>query len=165
MSGPDHGGCGRLTIVAAPVEEWIAEAVLMRLDSPAIADAVAGRAAIDERHAALMDELQSDQAQKRELAGMWARKEISSADWKEARDPIEARLYNTERQLSHISGTNTLEGLAGRGGELRASWESLNLTRQAAIVAAVMDHATITAGSGGGRREVDPSRILPTWRL
>ena len=165
MSGPDHGGCGRLTIVAAPVEEWIAEAVLMRLDSPEIADALAGRAAVDERHSALMEELQADQAQKLELSGMWARKEISSADWKEAREILDANLYNTERQLSQITGTNTLDGLAGRGGELRTSWDSLNLTRQAAIVAAVLDYATISPGSGGGRREVDPNRIVPSWRL
>lgn len=43
----------------------------MRLDSPEIADALAGRAAVDERHAVLMEELQSDQAQKLELSGMW----------------------------------------------------------------------------------------------
>lgn len=33
LSGPDHGGCGRLTVVAPPLEEWLAEAVLYRLDS------------------------------------------------------------------------------------------------------------------------------------
>lgn len=137
----------------------------MRLDSPEIADALAGRAAVDERHSALMEELQADQAQKLELSGMWARKEISSADWKEAREILDANLYNTERQLSQITGTNTLDGLAGRGGELRTSWDSLNLTRQAAIVAAVLDYATISPGSGGGRREVDPNRIVPSWRL
>ena len=33
--GADHGGgCGRLTVVAEPVEQLIAEAVLQRLDSP-----------------------------------------------------------------------------------------------------------------------------------
>ncbi|TXN31947.1 recombinase family protein [Lacisediminihabitans profunda] len=166
MSGPDHGGgCGRLTIVAAPVEEWIAEAVLMRLDSPEIADALAGRAAVDERHSVLVEELQADQAQKLELSGMWARKEISSADWKEARDILDAKLYTIERQLSQITGTNTLDGIAGHGGELRTSWDSLNLTRQAAIVAAVLDFATISPGTGGGRREVDPNRIVPSWRL
>lgn len=165
MSGPDHGGCGRLTIVAAPVEEWLAEAVLMRIDSPVMADALAGRAAVDERHSALLVELQNDQAQMSELADMWANKMISSAEWKAAREPIEARLFNTDRQLTQITGTNTLDGIVGHGAELRASWESLNLSRQAAIVAAVLDYATITPGNGGGRREVDPNRIIATWRL
>ena len=44
-SGPDHGGCGRITVVAEPVEELLVDAVLARLDSPALADALAGKAA------------------------------------------------------------------------------------------------------------------------
>jgi hypothetical protein len=47
-AGPDHGGCGRLTVVAAPVEDLITRAVLLRLDSPELADALSGRAAPDE---------------------------------------------------------------------------------------------------------------------
>ena len=110
-------------------------------------------------------ELQADQAQKLKLTGMWARKEISSADWKEAREILDAKLFSTERQLGQITGTNTLDGLAGRESELCTSWDSLSLTRQAAIAATVLDYATISPGSGGGRREVDPNRIVPSWRL
>ena len=162
MAGPDHGGCGRLTIVAAPVEEWITEAVLIRLDSPAMADALAGRATVDDRHAALTAELQADQAQMTELAGLWAAKSISSAEWRAAREPIEARIYTTERQLGQITGSNTLTGLVGNGVALRSSWASLNLTRQAAIIAAVLDFATIQPATSRGRA-FDPFRIVPTW--
>ena len=42
-SGPDHGGCGRITVVAEPVEELLVDAVLARLDSPPLADALAGK--------------------------------------------------------------------------------------------------------------------------
>jgi site-specific DNA recombinase len=165
MSGPDHGGCGRLTIVAAPVEEWLAEAVLMRIDSPVMRDPLAGRAAADERTSALLSELQDDQAQMGELAELWASKAISSAEWKAAREPIEARIYTTERQLSQITGDHTLDGILGHGDELRTSWESLPLTRQAAIVAAVLDFATIAGGEGRHTNAVDPNRISATWRL
>lgn len=163
MSGPDHGGCGKLTIVAAPVEEWLMEAVLMRLDGPEVAETMHGRAIADERHAALAAALQSDQAQMKELAELWAGKGISSAEWKDARVLIEARIFNYERQLAQLTGTSTLAGIVGNGEALRASWDSLNLTRQAAIVAAVLDFATILPGAGGGRREMDPNRIVPTW--
>ena len=33
LSGPDHGGCGRLTVVADPLERWITDTVLYRLQS------------------------------------------------------------------------------------------------------------------------------------
>lgn len=163
-SNPDNGGCGKLTVVAEPVEEWIAEAVLIRLDSPALSDALAGRAEVDERHSALMAELADDQLQMAQLATSWANKEISHAEWKIARDVVEERVRKAERQLSEINGTSTLDGLIGNAIAVRESWESLNLTRQAAIVAAVLDYATIAPGQIGAR-SLDPSRILPTWRL
>lgn len=34
QSGPDHGGCGRLTVVAEPLEQFVTEQVLYRLDTP-----------------------------------------------------------------------------------------------------------------------------------
>ncbi len=164
MSGPDHGGCGRLTIVAEPVEEWLSEAVLLRLDSPAMADALTGRAAADERQAALLADLQADQAQMLDLTDLWSSKAISSAEWARAREPIEARIRSTERQLSQINGTTALDGLIGNASALRESWESLNLTRQAAIVSAVLDFATITPADPRSRA-FNPNRVLPTWRL
>lgn len=163
-SGPDHGGCGRLTIVAEPVEEWLAEAVLLRLDSAAMGDALAGRAAADERHSVLLAELESDQAQLMELSDLWSAKAISTAEWKRAREPIEARIRTVERQLTQLTGTTALDGLIGNATELRESWESLNLTRQAAIVGAVLDFATVGPGTPGARA-LDPNRIIPTWRL
>jgi site-specific DNA recombinase len=161
-SGPDHGGCGRMAIVAAPTEEWIAEAVLTRLDSPAMADALAGRAARDDRHAALIVDLQSDQAQMLELAAMWSAKAISSAEWKAAREPIEARIHTADRQLGQITGDNTLTGLVGNGSTLRASWATLSLSRQAAIIGAVLDFATVQPATSQGRT-FNPFRIVPSW--
>ncbi len=164
-SSPDHGGCGKLTVVAEPVEEWITEAVLMRLDSPAMGDVLAGRAAADDRHAALLADLQADQAQMEELATEYGTRQITLAVWKAAREPIEERMRIAERQLSQLTGTTALDGVVGNGDALRNAWGGLNLTRQAAIVAAVLDFARINPGTGGGRRELDPSRIVPTWRL
>jgi hypothetical protein len=163
-SSPDHGGCGKLTAVADPIEEWITEAVLIRLDTPAMADVIAGRASADERHAALQAEYEADKAQMRELAELWAAKAISSAEWKAAREPIEARIASTERQLAQLSGTTAIDGWVGNGDELRHSWGKLNLSRQAAIIAAVLDFATIAPGTPGART-LDPSRIIPSWRL
>jgi len=164
QSGPDHGGCGKLTVVAAPLEEWIAEAVLIRLDSPAMADALAGRAAADERHAATLAELEADKAQMEELAAMWSAKEISTVEWKTAREPIERRIQTAERQLSQLIGTTTLDEWIGNSAGLRDAWEGLNLTRQAAIIGAVLDYATILPGTPGARG-LDPHRVVPSWAL
>jgi site-specific DNA recombinase len=162
-SGPDHGGCGGLTIVAQPVEEWIAAAVLMRLDTPAMDDALAGRAEVNELQIALLAELQNSQSKMTELAEM-AAGELSRPEWKAARTPLEARVDNAQRQLDQIAGTNTLDALVGQGQKLSASWDTLNLDRQVAIVRAVLDTATILPGVLGAR-SVDYNRIVPSWQL
>lgn len=99
LSGPDHRGCGRLTIIAGPVEEWLAAAILMRLDTPAMNDALAGRVAADERQTALLVDLHAAQSRMEELAEMFAEGEISRVEWKAARAPLESRAITAQRQL------------------------------------------------------------------
>jgi site-specific DNA recombinase len=163
-SGPDHGGCGGITIVAPPLEEFLAAAVLMRLDTPELADTLAGRRAADEQQSSLLTALEADRSQMKELSELWAAKEISSAEWKAARGPIEARIKATERQLAQASSSTALDGLIGTGGQLKDTWETLNLDRQAAIIKAVLDYATILPGTPGAR-SLDSARIQPVWRL
>ena len=66
--GPDHGGCGRLTVVAGPVEELIAAAVLLRLDTPKLAAALTGAVNDDAEAASLQDAVNADSEQLDELA-------------------------------------------------------------------------------------------------
>jgi hypothetical protein len=69
ISGPDHeGGCGRLTVVADPLERLIADAVLYRLDTPELADALAGRNSADHRTQELSAIVDQAQEQLEELA-------------------------------------------------------------------------------------------------
>lgn len=163
-SGPDHGGCGRLTVVAEPVEQLITDAVLYRLDTRELADALAGRMAADSEYAERAAELAADQEQLQELSGLYATKQIKAAEWMAARNPIEARIRDTERRISRASDTSALTGLVGAGAQLRTQWDGLNLSRQAAIVRAVLDHAIIRAGVNGAR-SVSPDRVDPVWRL
>jgi len=163
-SGPDHGGCGRLTVVAPPVEELIAAAVLYRLDSPELTDALAGRAAVDQATAAVSEQLSADRAQLDELAGIYGAREITSRQWLAANKPIEARIHDAERRLTRATRSDALAGLVGNASRLRTEWPGLNLDRQHAIVAAVLDHAVIAPGTPGAR-SLDPQRVLPLWRL
>jgi site-specific DNA recombinase len=164
LSGPDHGGCGRTMIVAAPVEDLVTRGVLLRLDTPELADALANRAAADERAAQIAENLASDREQADELAGLYAAKQISASEWMTARNPIEARIRDGQARLSRLTRTDALGGLVGNGEALAMSWPDLTLTRQAAIVRAVLDHAVIGPGTPGAQR-LDPDRVQPLWRL
>jgi DNA invertase Pin-like site-specific DNA recombinase len=164
LNGPDHHGCGRLTITAQPVEELITDAVLLRLDTPELADALAGRAASDEHSAALAEQVADDKARLEELAAAYGNRYLTMPELLAARAPIEARIRDGERLLAHASGTSELTELAGAGKRLRRQWSTLNLARQAAIVAAVLDHAVIDAGLRRGSR-FDIERVRPVWRV
>lgn len=163
MSGPDHRGCGKITVTAVAIESLIIEAVLYRLDTPALADALAGRQAADERLLKYRDQLEDDRAKLNELAKMWADGEVSRESWKTARDRIQPRIDRAERALAQISSTPTLEGLAGRGAELRESWDSMNLGRQAAIIGTVLDYALVHPATVTGH--FTPDRVEPMWAL
>lgn len=164
QSGPDHGGCGRLTVTADALERLISDAVIYRLDTPALADALTGRAAKDEQTAAVAERLSVDRAQLDELAGAYATTKITMREWMTARKPIESRIADAERRLSRATRTDALHGLVGHGDVLRTQWAGLNLSRQHAIVSAILDHAVIAPGAPGVRA-LDPDRVAPVWRL
>jgi site-specific DNA recombinase len=164
LSGPDHGGCGKLTVVAAPVEELLTDAVLTRLDTPALADALAGRVAADTELAAVADALAADQARLDELAGLYAAGAVTAREWMTARDPIQARVRDAQRRLAHAADTGPLHSVIGAGSRLRREWDTLTLDRQQAIIKTVLDHAVIGAGTPGARA-LDINRVCPQWRL
>lgn len=164
MAGPDHGGCGRITVVAQSLEQWIAEAVLLRLDTPELADALAGRASRNDEATGLAAEVSADRAQLEELATAYADKAVSMREWLAARRLIEERLASNERRLHRLTDTHALDGLVGEGSALRRQWPTLNLGRQVAIVRAVLDRAFILPGTPGAR-SLDPNRVKPLWRL
>jgi site-specific DNA recombinase len=164
LSGPDHGGCGRLTVTAEPLEQLIADGVLFRLDTTELADALAGRAQADERTAALALAITEDMQQLEELASLYAAKDITAGEWMMARNPINARIARNEQSVSRATRSDALSGWVGNGDGLRAQWSSLNLTRQHAIVRALLDHAVVHPGIQGAHA-LDPARVVPVWRL
>ena len=153
-----------MTVVADPLEGLITAAVLYRLDSPELAEALAGRATADEQANALSAQLATDQAQLEDLAGLHGRGEINRREWMAARKPIQTRIASAERQLAHVTNTGALAGWVGNANELRSRWADLNLGRQHAIVAALLDHIVINAASAA-TSTFDPGRVDPVWRI
>jgi hypothetical protein len=162
-TGPDHGGCGGTTVVAGPLEELIADYALFRLDSPEVADAIAGRDSADEQTSALGQQLAEAREALEYLAEQFGAGEIERREWEAARRPIRARVERLERQLAAITRTDALTGL-GTGDTLRAQWAELNMDRQAAILRTLITSVTIGPGARGAQR-FDPDRAQVSWRL
>ena len=103
------------------------------------------------------------ETRRRELAQDWADRVITRPEWLTARKRIEDRLTLARRQLAALSKTSALADYVGNSSELRARWADLPLSRQHAIVAAVLDHVVVNPGRRGFNR-FDPSRFDPVWR-
>jgi site-specific DNA recombinase len=163
-SGPDFGGCGSMAITAPGLEELITDAALHRLDTPELADALAGTQRADETSAALSESIAADTAQLDELAALYAARQITAPEWLAARKTIEARRTANRRRQAHNAGSTVLAGHVGNATALRRQWPDLNLSRQAAIVRAVIDHIAIHPATPG-IQHLDPARVDVRWRL
>lgn len=160
-SGPGFGGCGRIAITAEHVENVVAEAVLFRLDSPELAATLRGRSD-DPAAAEWQVEADRAQAQLDELATAYAEQLIGLQEWLTARAGIEQRLQAARKKLATLNRITALDGWLGNASELRAEWPTMPLSRQAAIIAATLDHAVVASGKPG-RNTLDPSRITLVW--
>lgn len=66
---------------------------------------------------------------------------IGMQEWLAARRPIEARLSVARKQLANATRTTVLDGNVGASSGLRERWGKLDLTRQHAIITAVLDQS------------------------
>ena len=164
LKGPDHGGCGRLTVGAEPVERLLTDAVLTRLDSRHLAEVLAGKSSTDHDVAALAAAVEADQGRLDELAALYADGAITAREWIAARDPITVRINHHRREIAQATDTSAVCELAGTGGVLRKQWPDLDLGRQQAILKAVLDHGVIAPAAPGARR-LDINRVQPHWRI
>lgn len=162
--GPGLPGCGKIAVMAEPTEALVAEAILYRLDTPELAAGLAGAAEADIATAAEQDALGRDQEQLEELAAAYGERQITFPEFLAARKPIEARIETTKRKISRLNRTTAIETYVGASSTLRETWRELPLTRQRAIVEALLDRA-IVSPAVRGRTTFDRHRVRPHWRL
>jgi len=161
--GPGQAGCGRMSAIAEPLEAFIVEAVLYRLDTPQLAAALTDTRRDRQETAELEDQVAGDQEMLDGLAADYANRLISRSEWLSAREPIQQRIDHARRRLSRISPTTPIDGYQGNADLLRTAWADLALSRQQAVIRVLVDHVTANPAVPG--RGFDPDRFEPTWRL
>lgn len=161
--GPNFSGCGGTAVLAEPLEQFVSEAVLHRLDTPRLQRAVARTLSAEDDADTLQAELEQAESELEELAGLRGEGAISVREWMAARVPIERRRVAATKALHGLSGASALDGFVGRPGVLRSQWADLDPARQRAIITAVLPRIVITPALRG-RNQFDPGRIEPVWR-
>ncbi len=151
-------------IIAEPLEQFVAEAVLHRLDTPKLQRAVAKTLAAEDEADTLQAQLEEADSELEELARLRGEGKISVREWMAARAPVERRREQAAKALHGLSGASALDGFVGRPGVLRAQWSNLDPARQRAIIAAVLPRIVIHPAIVRGRNRFEPGRVEPVWR-
>jgi hypothetical protein len=121
--GPGFDGCGRLAVIAEPVEEIVVEAVLYRLDTPALAREV--RKQQGAKHQDGADEIATLEARMNELAELWAAGEMTRAEWTSARKVLSERLTAARSRTTDAAISSAIAPYMREAGLLRRAWPRL----------------------------------------
>lgn len=155
-----RGGCGKTAIKAEPVEAEIERQVLELLTEPEIL-AQLRQAATTEVTKDARRSLAEDEQQLKELAGMWARKEMTLAEYREARSIVEARVKDS-RALITSRAPQVLRRLLA--GDVREGWTSLTPADKRETVLALVPGWRVLPHDRSRGNKFDPGRLVPIER-
>ncbi|MCW2899511.1 MAG: hypothetical protein JWO67_1776 [Streptosporangiaceae bacterium] len=153
----NRGGCGKISIKAVPAEEEVERQMLDLLSLPDMLGRLRSIATHEATDAA-RTELAEDEAQLKQLAGMWARKEISFAEYGEARRIIERRVKESRALLTSAAPRVLRKLLAG---DVREGWARLTPADKREVVLTVTAGYEVVPFIVGKPRRFDPDRLRP----
>ena len=129
--------------MADPLEQVIAEAVLVRLASPDFLAALAEARQGDERGDVLRERVDLE-ARLDELANdYYAARTLGRREYDTARAAISDRLAALQTRLARLGGAGVLTSLPRREEALRVAWAAGSLDWRRHILTAVLEHVTI----------------------
>ncbi|WP_432020523.1 recombinase family protein [Streptomyces sp. 1222.5] len=153
---PD-GGCGKIAVKASFVEDEVERQVLELLGKPRILEqlrTVADTATTDEARA----ELAADEAQLKELAGAYARREVTFAEYKEARGIIEKRVKESRALLTSRAPMVLRRLLAG---DVAAGWGKLTPADRREVVLSLLPGYEVLPHDRSWGNKFNPARLVP----
>ena len=158
VTAPGIGGCGKLSVIAQPVEDIIVGGVLHVLDTPALVERVG-----EQNGARQTSGIGDIEGRLAELAELWAAGDITSAEWARARRSLDEQLTEAKAGLAARASRGVLRPYLAVPGLLGTVWADLDLEQQRAILAAVIDHVTVQPAAVRGRHSFDPTRLDIRW--
>lgn len=156
-------GCGGIYVSAHPLENFIVQAVLTRLNSPEMERSLT-QAKPNPKALATHAELSALDGRFIELAEMVAEGEFTRIQYQAAMKVARERKSHLERTLATERGVVALTGGLGSPQIIAQKWESLNLDRQRAIMKSILEavevHKVVQMGM-----PFNPARLRPVWKF
>lgn len=159
----DRGGCNRVGIASGPLDDLITDAVLLRLDGPELAEAIARRVEAAHESADIERAIAEDEAALEELTrDRYVERALTPAMFAAARNPLERRLAEARTALAAVTLTSTVE--LPMGGVLRQQWPDLDLEQRRAVLGQIVDRIIIAATTRADNC-FNPKRVDVVWKV
>ena len=162
----EEPGCGRITIMAEPVDLLVAERVLNRLAGPRLArvrrqlDTAELRAVADQRDA-------DRQAIVEAARERYVTRTLDSHAYLEVKGELERRIADADRRLAEDGSRTVLAGLPRLRADLDRAWLAADVEQRREIVRAVLRYVVITPAIRRGAG-LDPDRVVippDAWKV
>jgi DNA invertase Pin-like site-specific DNA recombinase len=161
VGGELGGGCGRILVLAEPVEDLVEKAILGALSDPAVVVALAdapSNANGDDKEA--LKQLRDAEKRLEDLGVDYGRGDVPRAAFLAAVAELESTIAALTRRLERAAERSS-EIIIRPGVDYTAEWGRRDLTWRAALVAKVLEPVVILPATGGGKFREDRVRITP----
>ncbi|MGO4594892.1 recombinase family protein [Leifsonia sp. 2TAF2] len=158
---PGSSGCGQLSINASMLEDFIAPAIVLRLESPEIGPLLVARADPGQHAEQLGEVVRAHQAML-DLATMLGAGEITRAEFLAARKAGDVRHTRALKRLDGVAGTRLFNGWASEDAAQMSAWQRLPLARQREVARTILSSVVIQPRPRGAR-VLDPTRVEIVW--
>ena len=165
----NHGlpeGCGKVFRSAEPLERWVAEAILYRLDTLDLAQVLSGH---DEAPATalLMDRYEVQRGRLDELVGDYATGLLTRQQFIQAKALAERALDATRTEMSQVQRRRTLIALPETG-QVTQAWKQAGLDWRRQLVGLLVERVVVLPGHPGGHYwqgfRFQPKHLEIVWR-
>lgn len=154
---PADEGCGKIAIKAEPAETEVARQVLDLLTRRNVLHRLQRLTAMEVTDEA-RSELADDEAQLKELARMWARRDITFGEYTEARTIIEKRVKES-RALIVSAAPRILRGLLA--GDVHDGWQRLKPAEKREVVLTLIPGYRVLPHDRSRGNRFQPERLQP----
>jgi len=167
MAAPGRPNCGKLTVIAEPLEALVAEAVLLELCDERLAKALEAQGGEVQQ---LHQQREVLRAKLREVGEMYDSNEIDRAEYLARRAKLTDRLAAIQKQLDQQAQRSVLTGLPTAEDELRCWWSGRSTAEQRqSVVRACLSAVVVGPVVQRIGPRFDPSRLTPPfgpqWRF
>ncbi len=164
-SGPGFSGCGKIRVLADPLEDLVREMIFVALDGPDTSAALAPAAADDEGDRVLREAIREDEEALALLSrDFYSERAITRTEFMANREPLEARIEDGKRRLASLTSQTGVLADLPVGELLRDAWEGRSLDWRRALLKALVEEVRV-GPAVRGRNRFDPNRVEAVWRV